>query len=162
MLNLLRIILFFGWGLWIGGLAALLVLVLALFGQDRSVGALVAPLLFRTFLNYSFILALVCTAASAGLLVVLWNRFALLLLVVFGLSLVQVGFSGFLIHRMDHLRAQGHSQREEFQALHRLASLPYLLQIGLLAPAGVMLNLIPRKRNDQTAHAIDPGKAPPA
>jgi hypothetical protein len=137
--GILSSILILSWALWLGGLAALVVLVLAMFDLDRLIGATTAPRMFRVFLIYSSVVAFV-SCASAGLLV--WmnpGRRGLMMLVCLVLALATIGWTGYYIHAMDVLRMQGQSQTPEFRSLHGQSYIPYLVQMVLLAVVGVML-----------------------
>ena len=138
--NLFATIALFGWALWLGGLIALFVSVQTLFARDRSMAAMVAPVLFTTFERYQLILAGVALTGTAA-----WRMFSpqgLLRIAFVLLALSTLGAIASplaITSKMENLRRQNLSSTPEFRRLHGQSMMVYTGQTLALAAAGVIL-----------------------
>src|SRR5689334_3269113 len=73
MARTLSVILLISWGLWFGGMIALVLFIMRLFGADRDLGTHAGPVMFETFANYQIIVGLVACAVGT-LLTILTRR----------------------------------------------------------------------------------------
>jgi glucan phosphoethanolaminetransferase (alkaline phosphatase superfamily) len=133
MKRVLMTVALLAWGLWLGGMIAVIVLVIALFSQDRAVALAAAPRMFHVFEVYQLFLAAAALAAA-----LLWRRKVLATL--FALAAVGALASHLAITpRMDALQQLHQTETPEFAQLHGIATTVYMVDAALLLAAGLIL-----------------------
>ena len=142
----LRVLATFAWGLWLGGMVALVLFVTRLFGTSRQTGLASAPVLFDTFAWYQIALGAVAVLATA-----LWCARARSRLLLLSAALMTLALALALPIRsatkeMDLLRESGQSQDPRFQSLHRTSERLYGASGLALILAGIGLAAAPRPR----------------
>jgi uncharacterized membrane protein len=137
MQKALKVLLAVSWSLWLGGMIALLIFVVRLFKASHDIGAVAAPVLFRTFAHYQIIVGII--ACASGTLLTLRTRrtaHALMTLVMLGAFASALLIRGWTFE-MESLRAAGRSGGPEFKAMHAKSSMAYSTSAGLLLISGV-------------------------
>jgi hypothetical protein len=146
VIRLLYSSLLLAWALWFGGMVALLIFVTRLFKASREIGVSAAPVLFRTFAGYQFVVGGLTVALAVALLIASRSK----AVTVFGALAVVALALAFPIrawtYRIGELYAAGQSQSEEFKAIHRMSSATYSTSALLLLIAGIALVSAPRSR----------------
>ena len=125
------------WGLWLGGVVAILLLVQRLFQYDRNTALSAAPQMFLVFEKYQLTLAAATVVSVAG------NRgrrrFVALLPLVLAAAVCATTSALFITPRIEHLRLVGEQRTAAFSTLHGLSMLIYLIEVMVLLAAGVIL-----------------------
>jgi len=125
------------WALWLGGVAAIMILVQRLFHFDRTVALAAAPQMFLVFEKYEVVLAII--AAVTLLVGEHRKRIAPVALTAFGVLNAIV--SAFVITpRIEFLRKAGLTDSTRFRALHGTSMTLYLVQMICLLLIGVLLS----------------------
>jgi hypothetical protein len=127
-------------------MVALLFFVTRLFKVSRDVGVTAAPVLFRAFATYQFIVGGV-TVALALLLFVATRSRAIFAFAAFSLISLLLAIP---IHSwtqsIGELYAAGQAQTEEFKAIHRMSSATYSSSALMLCAAGIALSALSSRR----------------
>jgi hypothetical protein len=129
------------WGLWFGGMGALVLFVSFLFARDRPTAMHAAPRLFEVFEAYQIVVGGIAIVAAG-----LWRftsaagKSINVIFVLLVVAAVGVMISATSIRpRMERLRADGLSAGPEFQSLHKRSEKLYMCQAMALLAAGVMM-----------------------
>ena len=132
--------------LWLGGLAALMLLVGGLFARSHELGAEAAPVLFAQFATYHLIVGGIALVGA-----VLWRMrvssrwlTALAVCVAIGLSAALVT-EMFIAPKMHQLRRDGQSGEAAFASLHRTSETTYGIEaLAALVACGLLPTCIRR------------------
>jgi hypothetical protein len=129
------------WGLWFGGMAALVLLVGYLFGTDRKIAIIAAPRMFEVFETYQLFIAAIALVAAAAWRLVTPGRAAITFLFAM-LAIAAVGtIASALAVRppLERLRVAGQGNTPQFQRLHKLSERLYGAQMLALLAGGVVI-----------------------
>ena len=125
------------WALWLGGLIAMLMFVIQLFGVSHDLGVQAAPVLFRSFAMYQLIVGMIaCASGTLLCLVTRRNAHAIMSLLMI-LSLAAALLIRKLTVQMLAIIAAGQSSSSDFLALHIKSNIAYTIAAGLLLIAGI-------------------------
>ena len=143
------------WGLWFGGMAALMLFVGYLFKTDRPMAIIAAPKMFAVFETYQLFVAAVALIAAAVWRLMTPGRAAITFIFVM-LALAAVGtIASALAVRppLEKLRLHGETTTPQFQRLHKLSERLYGAQMLALLAAGVAIPVAlgPRRAAQATA-----------
>jgi hypothetical protein len=133
-------LLLLAWGLWIGGQATLVLLIVTLFITSKALGAAAGPHVFPVFERYQLILAVVAIVVSTILAMLTRRK---LLAVLIG-CFIAAGIGGVVSRtlvtpKMVELWRVDRAQSPEFNALHRQSEIIYDAEFLLLLLAGILL-----------------------
>lgn len=155
-------LLLLAWGLWIGGQATLVLLIVTLFRQARPTAIQAGPHMFPAFERYQLILAGVAIVASALLAMVTRRKMFAVLIALF----IAAGAGGIvsrisLTPKMVELWRVNRAESPEFKALHRQSEAIYNVEFVLLLLAGILLPAMlrgaPRKESEDYLEKGPPG-----
>lgn len=136
------------WALWLGGVMFLFFAVSALFGKDRTLGSVAAPVLFLCFEKYRLALACISVLLIALIMLTLstppWRWIGIC--VAFG-CVTSLFTSQWLTPRINALHLAGLVNTPEFRHLHGISFAVYLCEAVALLLAGVLL---PAAMRDQS------------
>ena len=136
----LSTILLFAWGLWIGGQATLVLLIVTLFVHDRPTAIHAGPTIFPVFEKYQLILAAIAIVDCAILAVWTRRKMFISILVFFIFAAIGGIVSRTLITpRMVGLWKEQRSEGAEFAELHKRSQLVYNSEFILLLVGGSMI-----------------------
>lgn len=148
--------------LWLGGLAALVLLVGGLFARSHDLGAKVAPVLFQQFAYYHL------AVGGIGLVgVVLWRlrerrRVLTVLAILVGIGLAAALVTEMAIRpKMEQLRRDDLSGESTFKTLHRASETVYSLEaLALLVSACLLPWCIApsARRRDGVSDQVEPAR----
>jgi hypothetical protein len=127
------------WSLWFGGMIAMILFVINLFGESRDLGTHAAPVLFRVFSIYQILLGMVA-CASGSILTLLTRRKSLAaanLIMVLALAVAMV--IRWWTVQMLQMIATKETSGPEFAAFHHKTSAAYSLAAALLLIGGIVL-----------------------
>ena len=128
------------WGLWLGGMVALILFVQTLFARHRSIALEAAPMLFVSFERVQLLFAAAAVVGAFCWWLLTRRRPVIVLFALFAIAGAIAALSTTLnTNRMEQLRAQGMRESPEFQALHRRSTSMYLANLVLLLAAGALL-----------------------
>jgi hypothetical protein len=139
MQTLLRTIATVTWGLWFGGMMALLIFVIRLFGESRETGIIAAPVLFRAFATYQLIVGTIALLAAALLAYLSRSRVMFIATAFLALAWVAALPTWSITHRIDAMRQNDQTQTEDFRRLHHRSELIYSGSAICVLLAGLML-----------------------
>jgi hypothetical protein len=143
------------WGLWLGGLGTLFLLVTRLFAEDRATALQAAPRMFLAFEQYQVVLA---TAALLGAAV--WRVLSKSgrVGVVFWLLAVAAAPAALepmlITSRLERLRLSGQTSSPQFRKLHGESMIVYCGETLILLAAGLTL---PWAMEEKKTDAAVPG-----
>jgi hypothetical protein len=129
------------WGLWFGGMAALVLFVGYLFSTDRPIAVIAAPKMFAVFESYQLFVAAIALIGAATWRLMTPGRAAITFIFVM-LAIAAVGTIGSALAvrpPMEKLRLRGESTSPQFQRLHKLSERLYGAQMLALLAAGVVI-----------------------
>ena len=130
----------FAWGLWLGGMVALVLFVQVLFAGNRPVALQAAPMLFVAFGRVQILLAAFALIGAFAWWLLTRRRAVMTLFALFAISGVLAAASMMLVTTpMEQLRAQGQRDSLEFKRLHRWSTSLYMGEMLLLLGVGGML-----------------------
>ena len=136
----LALLLIVSWSLWLGGQAALVLLIMALFIQDRPTAVRAGPVMFPVFERYQLVLAALAFVAAAGLYMVTRRKILLVTLACFVLAAGGAMISRCCVTpKMVELWREDRSSGPEFVALHRQSRTLYNSEFVLLLIAGAVM-----------------------
>lgn len=128
------------WGLWLGGMVALVVFVQTLFARNRTIALDAAPMLFIAFERVQLILAAAAIVGTFCWWMLTRRRAVMGLFALFAVSGAIAAMSTTLnTTPMEQLRAQGLRESPAFKRLHRRSTSMYLAEMVLLLGAGAIL-----------------------
>lgn len=128
------------WGLWLGGMVALILFVQSLFARDRTVALEAAPMLFVTFERVQLLLAAAACVGTFCWWVLARRRAVIVLFALFAVAGAIAALSTTLnTTPMEQLRAQGLRESPQFKALHQRSTSMYLVNLVLLLAAGAII-----------------------
>lgn len=160
--------LFITWALWFGGMIALILLVSALFANDRPVALEAAPRLFLTFGLYQLFVGMVAIAAAVVWYAMDRRRIVAGILLLHALAATgALLLSTMIVPPMEKLRAEGQRESAAFRQLHKRSTTLYLAEAVALFVAGCALPIAissTGRRDHQSADATptaDEATAPP-
>ncbi len=140
-------LLLLAWGLWIGGQATLVLLIVTLFRQARPTAIQAGPHMFPAFERYQLILAAVAIVVSGVLAIVTRRKlFAILIALFIAAGAGGVVSRAFVTPKMVELWHVNQAESPEFKALHRRSEAIYNLEFVLLLLAGILLPATLRRR----------------
>ncbi len=129
------------WGLWFGGMVALILFVQTLFARDREIALEAAPMLFVSFERVQLLFAAAACVGTFCWWVLTRRRAVIVLFALFAIAGAMAALSTTLnTTPMEQLRAQGMRESPEFQALHKRSTSMYLVNLVLLLAAGAILS----------------------
>jgi len=128
------------WGLWLGGMVALVLFVQTLFARNRTIALDAAPMLFVSFERMQLILAAAAVVGTFCWWLLTRRRGVMVLFTLFAIAAATAALSTTLnTSPMELLRAQGMRESPEFKALHRRSTSMYMVNLVLLVAAGAVL-----------------------
>jgi hypothetical protein len=128
------------WGLWFGGMVALVLFVQTLFAGNRSVAVEAAPMLFVAFGRVQLLLGACALIGTFAWWVLTRRRGVMTLFVLFAISAALAAASLMLVVApMERLREQGRRESPEFKRLHGASTSLYMGEMVLLLVAGAIL-----------------------
>jgi hypothetical protein len=140
MQYLLRLVSVLAWGLWLGGLIALFLFVMALFKEDRPTALVAAPLMFARFERAQLFFAAVALLAVGGLRLLEPRAVHSLVFTFLAVATVALVISATLIRpKMERLRVAGESSGPQFRHMHGQSMGLYSLQASALALAALFI-----------------------
>jgi hypothetical protein len=143
MRTLLRTVATVSWGLWFGGMIALLIFVIRLFAASRDTGLVGAPVLFRSFAIYQLIVGAVALAAMVALTYQSRSKLLTVATTLIALSFIAAIPIWSVTGRLDRMRQAGQSQSDEFKHLHHLSEVAYAGSAISLLLAGLLVTIEP-------------------
>ena len=144
------------WGLWLGGMVALIVFVQTLFVRNRPVALEAAPMLFVAFERVQLVLAAAAVVGTFCWWLLTRRRAVMVLFALLAISGAIAAMSTTLnTAPMEVLRARGMRESAEFKRLHRRSTTMYMAEMVLLLGAGAIL----ARANGNVTRA-DPNPAP--
>ena len=155
------------WGLWFGGMAALVLFVGYLFSTDRPIAAIAAPKIFAVFETYQLFVAAVALIGAAVWRLMTPGRAAITFIFVM-LAIAAVGTIGSALAvrpPLEKLRLRGETSTPQFQRLHKLSERLYGAQMLALLAGGVVIPVAlgpARAKTREPATQTSPRTAPEA
>jgi len=130
----------FAWGLWFGGMVALVLFVQVLFAGNRPVALDAAPMLFVAFGRVQILLAGFALLGAFVWWLLTRRRAVMTLFVLFAISggLAAASMTRITVP-MERLRAQGQRESAEFKQLHRWSTRLYMGEMILLLAVGALM-----------------------
>jgi hypothetical protein len=143
MQRFLHILLTLMLGLWLGGLAALVVFAIAFFAHDRAVASLAVPVLFQTFATYHLI------AAGVALLLIValrWRaprRLLTIQLILIVIAAACAVGSTLALGKMEQVRRddprENMMDQPAFRRMHILSNIIYSFEMLSVLAALILL-----------------------
>jgi hypothetical protein len=128
------------WSLWFGGLGALYLFVIRLFGADREAALRAAPLMFLVFEKYQIVLAAAALLGTVAWRVLAKSQRVAVLFWLLAIATVPAALGPMLItQRMEQLRLNGQTESAEFRKLHGRSMIVYAGETLVLLAAGLTL-----------------------
>ncbi len=128
------------WGLWLGGMVALVVFVQTLFARNRAIALDAAPMLFVAFERVQLILAAAAIVGTFCWWLLTRRRAMMVLFTLFAISGAIAAMSTtFNTGPMERLRARGLRESPEFQRLHRRSTRMYMAEMLMLLAVGAII-----------------------
>jgi hypothetical protein len=153
MRYLLSWIVLISWGLWMGGQATLVLLIMSLFVRDRPVAIQAGPHLFHVFERYQLIVAGIAIVAALALWLVTRKKIFVPILACFILAAAGGVISMTSVTaKMEALWSSGESSSPAFYELHQKSRILYTSESALLLIASLMIPCAittPRAARDQ-------------
>jgi hypothetical protein len=146
MLSLLRTLTTLAWGLWFGGMIALLIFVVRLFGASHETGVIAAPVLFRTFAIYQLIVGSAALLLSVLVACASRSKLAIAAAVVLATAWVTAWPIRSITHSIEAMHEAGQTDSAEFKTLHHRSELLYTGSAACLLLGGLLLPLTSARR----------------
>ena len=137
---MLRLVGVLAWALWLGGLIALALFVIALFREDRATALVAAPLMFARFERAQLLFAAVSLLAVGGLRLIEPRAVHSVIFTFFAVATLALVISATLIRpKLERLRVEGESAGPQFRHMHGQSMALYSLQASALALAALFI-----------------------
>jgi hypothetical protein len=162
MRYIMSVILTISWALWIGGIAAVLLAVTAIFNEypsdQRALAGRATAAVFRSFSFYELIVAAVALVAVVALRLMKpgYSRTGLFVLLALAALMAAIS-AGLITPRIDDLRAQGQSHSDAFKQLHGVSMTLFSGRALLLLAGSFFIPLALLRNSDRRLHGSGKG-----
>lgn len=146
MLPILRALATLAWGLWFGGMIALLFFVIRLFRVSHEAAVSAAPVMFGAFATYQLIVGSAAMVLTLLLAYVSRSKLAIIAAVLVATAWLAAWPIHSITLSMESLRQSGQTSGDEFKALHHRSGLLYTGSATCLLLGGFLLPLAPPRR----------------